>query len=837
MAVRKKEAQARLKINELLKNAGWILPDGQDDQNANVTVEPNIKQSGDLGDDFEKTTNGFVDYLLLNPDRYPLAVLEAKSESKSPLDGKEQARRYANTLNARFIILSNGNLHYFWDLETGNPEIIREFPTQQSLLSRTTFKPQPQALYKETIGDDYIALSQEASLVNDNRWKSDIEYKRQILLEKPELRLLRPYQLKAVQALQAAARENKQRFLFEMATGTGKTLLSAAVIKLFLRSGNAKRVLFLVDRLELEEQAHKNLNKYLHSDYTVVVYKHNQDDWMKAEVVVSTVQSLLANYKYRKNFCPTDFDLLVSDEAHRSMSGDSRAVFEYFIGYKLGLTATPKDYLKNIDHKELSERDQRKLEKRLLLDTYTTFGCQNSEPTFRYSVADGVADNYLVEVFAIDARTEITTDLLSEKGYAQVKQDEDGSLEDIIYAGKDFEKKFFSENTNVAFCNGFLQEALKDPISGEIGKSIVFCVSQAHARKITQILNQLAHKLWPDKYNSDFAVQVTSNIDGSQGYARQFSNNNLTGRSRFLEGYRSSKTRVCVTVNMMTTGYDCPDILNLCLMRPIFSPTDFVQIRGRGTRRHTFKYVNERKEEKRVEKENFYLFDFFANCEYFEEKFDYDKPLSISLASFGATVFTPVASSKETEIHDPDKIKTSTPLQYPDGMKVDREMWGQARKEISENSDLKECIRANQWDRAEYIIRTEYEDKPKYFLNLRKIQKIENLDRRLNWREVLQYIFGHIEYFPVRTEVIDEEIGKFISIYKPDEALVSHIRNYMHAYITDTDFRKIIDEGNYAELNNHSGFDMEEFRALDNQWRTKIPEYIKDYVNLNTFMD
>jgi type I restriction enzyme, R subunit len=194
-----------------------------------------------------------------------------------------------------------------------------------------------------------------------------------------------------------------------MATGTGKTLTSAAVIKLFLRTGNARRVLFLVDRLELEDQAAKNFVRYLQNDYTCVIYKEKVDSWQRAEIVVSTVQSLSKNNKYQKLFSLLDFDLIISDEAHRSISGTSRAVFEYFIGYKLGLTATPKDYLKNIDSKKLQEKDSRALERRQLLDTYQTFGCEDGLPTYRYSLLDGVKDGYLVNPIVSDARTEVTT--------------------------------------------------------------------------------------------------------------------------------------------------------------------------------------------------------------------------------------------------------------------------------------------------------------------------------------------------------------------------------------------------------------------------------------------
>jgi type I restriction enzyme R subunit len=120
-----------------------------------------------------------------------------------------------------------------------------------------------------------------------------------------------------------------------MATGTGKTLTSAAIMKLFLKTCNARRVLFLVDRLELEDQAKKAFSDALSADFQTVIYKENRDDWQRAEIVVSTVQSLLFNNKYQRLFSPTDFDLVISDEAHRSIGGNARAVFDYFVGYEI----------------------------------------------------------------------------------------------------------------------------------------------------------------------------------------------------------------------------------------------------------------------------------------------------------------------------------------------------------------------------------------------------------------------------------------------------------------------------------------------------------------------
>lgn len=832
-----KEAKARIKINKLLEQAGWRFFDDEKGP-ANICLEPHVKLTkkdiDDLSEDFESGKSGFVDFLLTDRRDFPLVVLEAKREERDPLDGKEQARRYARYVQARFVILSNGNLHYFWDLERGNPEIITEFPSQESLEHRQDFKPDNQRLADEEVNEDYIALVQNASF-KDNPLYAREDTREQYIRDE-NLRILRPYQLKAIHALQKSAGDGNDRFLFEMATGTGKTLISAAVIKLFLRTGNAKRILFLVDRLELEEQAQKSFVEYLSNDFESVIYKQNRDDWKKADIVVSTVQSLSAQDKYKKRFSPTDFDLVIADESHRAIGGNSRAVFESFIGYKLGLTATPKDYLKNVDPQELSSKDPRAWERRQLLDTYTTFGCPNGDPTFRYSLLDGVRDGFLINPVVADARTDITTELLSEKGYAVMVENEDGKEAEEAFFHVDFEKKFFSEKTNRVLCKTFIENSLKDPISGEVGKSIVFCVSQKHASKITQILNQMASQLWSDKYKSDFAVQVTSNISDGQQFAINFANNNLHGHTNFLENYKSSKARVCVTVGMMTTGYDCQDILNLVLMRPIFSPTDFIQIKGRGTRKFTFEYTDEYGEKHKVKKERFKLLDFFANCEYFEEKFNYDEILELPPPTDSGGGGGPPVNVDEIEVFDPDKVKTLT--QTPvgiEGMRIDRKLFEKAREKLQQDEEVKTAVENEQWDKAIKITRDKYEDKPELFLNLERIRKSESLDRRVSWREVLERIFGLIDAFKSKDEKLEEECEKFISIYKPESRYVPHIKNYLKAYVTDEQFREIINDKHFAELHVYPGFSMQEFEAL-NGWRDTVPEYIKDYVPVNQYM-
>jgi type I restriction enzyme, R subunit len=444
-----KEATARIKINKLLEAAGWrFFADGKTPANICLELSVKIKQSDldALGENFEKTKTGFIDFLLLNEKGFPFIVLEAKAEDKNPLFAKEQARKYAKSQNCRFVILSNGNLHYFWDLERGNPYIITSFPTPDSVVGYQKVSPSPERLIKELVGDDYIVLTQRPTYQSEAAWRNETE--RPAYIQANKLRFLRPYQLKAIYALQRAVKEGKDRFLFEMATGTGKTLTAAAVIKLFLRSGNARRVLFLVDRLELEDQAWKAFTALLSADFQTVIYKESRDDWRRAEIVVTTVQSLLFNNKYQRLFSPTDFDLVISDEAHRSIGGNARAVFDYFIGYKLGLTATPRDYLRRFDKTNPSTRDPREAERRLLLDTYRTFGCENSQPTFRYSLLDGVKEGYLINPTVVDARTGITTKLLSEEGFVVSFTDDAGEDQEEAFKQREFEKRFFSKPTN-----------------------------------------------------------------------------------------------------------------------------------------------------------------------------------------------------------------------------------------------------------------------------------------------------------------------------------------------------------------------------------------------------
>ena len=842
-----KEATARIKINKLLEAAGWLFF-GEGSAPANIRLESNATiKSSDLdafGENFEKTSKGFIDFLLLDAKGFPLIVLEAKSEDKHPLTGKEQARKYAQSQNCRFVILSNGNLHYFWDLERGNPNLITSFPTPDSVIGYQQVTPNPQRLIDERVGDDYIALTLRPNYQSDAAWRNEAE--RPDYIKANKLRFLRPYQLQAVHTLQSAVKEGKDRFLFEMATGTGKTLTAAAVIKLFLRSGNARRVLFLVDRLELEDQAKKAFVALLSADFQTVIYKENRDDWRRAEIVVTTVQSLLFNNKYQRLFSPTDFDLVISDEAHRSIGGNARAVFDYFVGYKLGLTATPRDYLRRFDSAQSGTRDPREAERRLLLDTYRTFGCENSQPTFRYSLLDGVKEGFLINPTVVDARTDITTELLSEAGYAVTLTDDAGNELEENYKQREFEKRFFSDATNQLFCKTFLENALRDPISGEIGKAIIFAVSQHHAAKLAQILNKMADRMYPAKYQSDFAVQVTSQIADAQQFTINFVNNTLLGSANFLPAYKTSKARVCVTVGMMTTGYDCPDILNIGLFRPIFSPTDFIQIKGRGTRKHDFReQLFDDTIKARITAPNksaFKLFDFFANCEYFETEFNYDEVLKLPQpqrqAKDGNTDNDNGSVVSGNYEHLGDDLIASLKVEQItlEGMKIDRMFFKQFEDSVRDNAIIAEAVEAGQWDRVIDYVNREVFDKPAEYYSLDKLRKAAAVDRRLGLREILEKVFGLIPRFKSKDELLEEEFAKFVSDTKPEEAeAIPAIKNFFKAYATSDSVRGIIESGHFTDLATNPYFSTRDFTAVPAKYRALIPDYIKDYVSLNQF--
>ncbi len=812
------EASARIIIDKLLRESGWVLPG--DDGKVNVETET-------------RNDSGFADYTLLDSKGSYLCIIEAKRELKSPLDGKEQARSYADSLGCRFVILSNGIQHYQWDLEQGSPFVIDQFPTQEQIeLRREKFNPPVKE--DEKISNNYIGVTQHPNFEKDPNYLD--ESKRSDFLTRNKIRVLRDYQLGAVHSVQKSVQDGKDRFLLEMATGTGKTLVSCAIIKMFLRLYKVNRVLFLVDRLELETQAQKEFDEVLKNDFRTVIWKENQGDWRKAEIVVSTVQSFVSKNKYKKIFNHDDFDLVISDEAHRSLGARSRRVFEYFNGFKLGLTATPRNFLRSVDVDKLGEKDPRGLEKRFLLDTYTTFGCESGEPTFRYSLEDGVKDGYLVNPKVFDARTEITTELLSDEGYIFEGVDDEGNDVEETFLKKDFEKRFFSDTTNTIFCETFLKEAKRDPYTGEIGKTLIFCVSQNHASKVTQILNILADKLFPNQYRSDFAVQVTSSIDESQRMTIDFRNNGLNGQSQVNEHYRTSKTRVCVTVGMMTTGYDCTDILNLCLMRPVYSPSEFIQMKGRGTRKNDFKFhwISQNEIPYHVDsiKDKFNLFDFFGNYEYFEKEFDYDEILKLPQKP-SVPIDDPIDIDPVGEVtnYNEDPLKFLEEITVSDeGMKIDRDLYRSFQSVVTDNSTIRNFVENMEFESAENYLEENILDKPEEYFTLQKLGKSLELDRKLSVSELLLHAFGHIDRIKSKNECLEEDFEKLDEELNPSDDHFQDAKEVFESYVTDPEYREIVDEGRFVELNVHpSG---QAFKNLPEELQEMIPQFIKGKVDL-----
>ena len=405
-----------------------------------------------------------------------------------------------------------------------------------------------------------------------------------------------------------------------------------------------------------------------------------------------------------------------------------------------------------------------------------------------------------------------------------------------VFNEKSYEKKFFSDSTNVVLCKAFMENALRDPITNEIGKSIIFCVNQAHARKIAQILNELADTMFPGKYNSDFAVQITSNVMDAQLMTIQFSNNNLNGYSKWNEEYETSKTRVAVTVAMMTTGYDCTDILNLGLMRPVYSPTEFIQMKGRGTRLHTFRLKNNESK-----KHTFKLFDFFASCEYFEERFNYDEKLRLPVIPTANLTIEPSLPSIIDIVKNmgADALLNIEEEKVPDtGMKIDRKFYETFTEEVRHIPEAQKIIDELDVEKMERYLQEQVFNKPEKYYNIQKIEESLGIDRKITIREVALNILGLLTGYKSRKEKLYDEFENFKLLTKEDLEKysgrdVKNIEQAFSAYITDENVRRIVYSGNYSPLFNTAMKDVL-LEIRDIRLRNKpVLEYIKDYVSEN----
>ena len=794
--IRMNEAEVRIIIDEKLRNAGWRLPG---DSNPNVQAGQRIVSE----------TNMEADYVLEDDNSYPLVVLEAKRSDIEPLSAKEQARQYAETLNAPFVILSNGTKHYFWEIKLHEPKEIAKLPTAQELVKRRGDVSEKKQFISETITKNYILEAQGRSCPPEKEKK------------------LRDYQIKAVQAVQQAATTGKDKFLLEMATGTGKILVAGAAIKMFLTTANARRILFIVDRIELERQAKKNFELYFGESWESVIYKEHPNDWNRAPILITTIQSLTIDERYRQ-FSPLDFDLVIVDEAHRAIGGNSaRHVFDYFSAYKLGLTATPRDYLRGVCFSGAGEKEK---EARQLRDTYRTFGCEPGNPTYCYDLEKGANAGHLIKPRIIDARTERTTELLSKDGWSFVAEDDkSGELKMHKFVRKDYERRLFSEATNKAMCRAFLSNALPDPISGDVGKTIIYCVSQKHAAKIAEILNELASEQFPNQYESDFALQVTSQVERAQEYAEQFSNNNLKGKTKSLDDYGSCKTRVCVTVGMMTTGYDCPDILNICFMRPIFSPSEFIQMRGRGTRPHEFKCDGEETKYKKT----FQLFDFFAVCEYFQKDYKYDKKLPLSDGE-NEVSFVERNKSDGAVYEGDDELESIKELIFPFGMPIDQEIMAKAEFLLSKDKELQQAVESGELVVAVKLCHEKYANELPMLEKLAVAHGFK-VERKVSIGEVLELLFGKETELKDRDILLKEQTENFCAKLECGEEEMTAVAEVFKACLHNSDIFKIYKEGEFAKLAVSQELSQEVCHEISPEIRKKLIHYIENESDQDIF--
>jgi len=676
------EAFSRILIDRALTDSGWELLDSKQ-----VRFEYH-------------TGSGRADYLLFDKAGRVLCVLEAKRENMDPYDAKEQARGYAENLKAPFIILSNGCEHWFWNYERADQRDtyrIERLPSREDIerLRLKNLQP-PRPLQSEIIAPEYLR-----HLIHGFT--------------------LYGYQIAAMEEI-AKRFDGKgmRKFLLEMATGSGKTILCAALIRRFLKTRNAERVLFIVDRIELARQTMEDFAVIL-PEYSPVVFKtaRRNGQLLGSSVVVATIQSLMTDRRYRTEFTPFYFDLVINDEAHRSIYGDAREVVQFFQATRIGLTATPKAYLKNVDIEQLGVENPKALEARQLRDTYHYFGCKPGFPTFRYDIIDAVKDPegpFLCLPKIIDLRSDITTKTLAEKGWAVVinEQEENFKVQDL-------ERKVFTPDRNRLMCEAFLREAQRDP-AGAFGKSIIFAVNQTHATSLTKIFNAL---------QPGIALTITSRIPDASSLAKEF-----------RDGKRTE--RIAVSVDMLSTGYNCKDLLNIGLMRPIFSPTEYIQIKGRGTRLFTFKIGHTE-----YKKEMFFLLDFCAVAEYFEEKYDYSAPLEITGYNERAEKITTRGSAGGGVAEGPGDTGAGGPkpgheipvwqgidtlvsqeirMVGPDGEKVDIMTFrGGYERDIKifvdKTPDLKDAIEAEDDDAIETIVNEQFYHKPKAFYSPDKLVK------------------------------------------------------------------------------------------------------------------
>ncbi len=524
------EADARIVIDDLLRKAGWD-PSDKSQVRAEVSVS---RISNVLNDRTVRDSVGEdvlrADYALYSSRGRALAVIEAKRKSIDPYTAKSQALPTATALDADFIFLSNGELIYFWDYRNDDARLVQSFFSQRDLERLVQRRRERKALATITIPETYLRFG--------------------------EVREVRSYQADCMRAMDHAPELGKRRFLIELPTGTGKTDLICLQLKRLLKALRAERILFLVDREQLAKQAIAAVQDILN---------HHSSYWLKPgvirqekEITVALLQTMMGRYQeYTSGY----FDVVITDECHRSIYGAWQVVLNHFDAVQIGLTATPAAYIER--------------------NTYQFFQCQEGKPDFSYPIREAFKSGFLCPYKFAEGITEFIAD--------------GAEVDGETYDPEAFEQKWTNEDTNRKMVQEFdrlawLNYRESAPLQKYgAGKAIVFAITKRHAARLCQYLNELH-----PEYNGRYAEVITSDVPEADQTIQNFKKENYP--------------MVAVSVDMLTTGFDCPEVLHIVMCRKIFSPILYQQIRGRGTRTAP-----------RIGKKQFIIYDFFRNHQHFSD--------------------------------------------------------------------------------------------------------------------------------------------------------------------------------------------------------------------------
>ncbi|MDO9339705.1 MAG: DEAD/DEAH box helicase family protein [Bacteroidales bacterium] len=541
-------------IDNRLKKAGWNVSDRtQVIEEFDIIVDSKLIQEAAT----PYAGHQFSDYVLLGKDGKPLAVVEAKKTSVDAAIGREQAKQYCYNIHTThggelpFCFYTNGHDINFWDLENYPPKKVYGFPTRDDLERYLYIRKARKSLTGELINTKIAG---------------------------------RDYQIRSIRSVMEAIEKRKRKFLLVMATGTGKTRTCIALVDALMRAGWAERILFLVDRIALRDQTLDAFKEHL----------PNEPRWPKPSekeiatdrrIYVSTYPSMLNIIRdENKSLSPHFFDLIMVDESHRSIYNTYQEILDYFNIITLGLTATPTDV---IDH-----------------NTFQLFECEDGVPTFAYSYDEAInhIPPYLCNFQVMKIKTKFQDEGINKRTISLEDQQklilEGKEIEEINYEGTEIEKKVINRGTNALIVREFMEESIKDSNGVLPGKTIFFCISKAHARRMEEIFDSL----YPE-YKGELAKVIVSEdprVYGKGGLLKQFVNNDMP--------------RVALSVDMLDTGIDIRELTNLVFAKPVYSYTKFWQMIGRGTRL----LESEKIKPWCTEKDEFLILDCWDNFEYFK---------------------------------------------------------------------------------------------------------------------------------------------------------------------------------------------------------------------------